>query len=154
MPERAGQKQPGGQGTGGEEDARGQKNPEGQDSQPPWPLKKKPERQAERNMSTALLLVPAKSAVPPPNRAMFEADVAARPHRVTVRDAVVHNPEVTLKISTTLEILTTLSTSTTPPPNRARFGIEVAARYCRPTLRHAVVHNPEVALKISTTLEL
>ena len=38
----------------------------------------------------------------------------------TLSVAVVHNPEVTLKISTTLEKI--------PPPNRARFETDVAAR--------------------------
>ena len=39
---------------------------------------------------------------PPPKRARFEMDVAAKLNRATLRVAVVHNPEVTLKISTTL----------------------------------------------------
>ena len=51
-PERAGQKQPGAQGIGGEDDAGGQNRPGGQDMQPPVPLMKKPERQPERKMST------------------------------------------------------------------------------------------------------
>ena len=53
-PERAGQKQPGAQGIGGEDDAGGQNEPGGQDMQLPVPLMKKPERQPERKMSTAL----------------------------------------------------------------------------------------------------
>jgi hypothetical protein len=40
---------------------------------------------------------------PPPKRATFETDVAARLNRGTLRSAVVHNPEVALKMSTTLE---------------------------------------------------
>ena len=53
-PEPAGQKQPGAQGIGGEDDVGGQNRPGGQDMQPPVPLMKKPERQPERKMSTAL----------------------------------------------------------------------------------------------------
>jgi hypothetical protein len=39
--------------------------------------------------------------MPPPNRARFETDVAARKLRATLSVAVVHNPETLLKISTT-----------------------------------------------------
>jgi hypothetical protein len=63
---------------------------------------------------------------------------------------VVHNPDVTLKISTTLE----RPALSAPPPNRARFETDVAAKADRATLRDVVVHNPDVTLKISTTLEL
>ena len=69
--------------------------------QPPVTLMKKPERQPERKTSTALKW--AEPPSPPPKRARFETDVAARTYRATLRDAVVHNPEVTLKISTTLD---------------------------------------------------
>jgi hypothetical protein len=65
---------------------------------------------------------------------------------------VVHNPDVTLKISTTLEGMI-LSSQVNPPPNRARFETDVAAKRDRETLRDVVVHNPDVTLKISTTLE-
>jgi hypothetical protein len=63
---------------------------------------------------------------------------------------VVHNPEVLLKMSTTLEDAGWL---TVPPPNRARFETDVAASQYRATLRDAVVHNPEMLLKMSTTLD-
>ncbi len=86
---------------------------------------------------------------PPPNRAIFETDVAARPPRETLRLAVVHTPEVLLKISTALEHTPELLN---PPPNRARFETDVAARYHRATLRVAVVHTPVMLLKISTVL--
>ena len=103
-PEPSGQKQPRAQGVGGDEDAGGQKDPAGQRWQPPVPLMKKPDRQPETRISTTL---EKKSTppwtVPPPNRARFETDVAARLYRATLSVAVVHNPEVTLKISTTLE---------------------------------------------------
>ncbi len=69
--------------------------------QPPVPLMKKPERQPERKMSTATS-EPIGSC-PPPKRARFETDVAARLSRATLRDAVVHDPEVALKMSTALE---------------------------------------------------
>ena len=62
---------------------------------------KKPERQPERKMSTALEGLPEPTS-PPPKRARFETDVAARLPRATLRDAVVHNPEMLLKISTAL----------------------------------------------------
>jgi hypothetical protein len=63
---------------------------------------KKPERQPERSTSTALEEMTELSC-PPPNRAKFEMDVAASKLRAILREAVVHNPEVTLKISTTLK---------------------------------------------------
>jgi hypothetical protein len=151
-PERAGQKQPGGQRIGGKEDAGGHKYPGGHDSQLPVPLMKNPERQPERKMSTALEA--SEVYDPPPQRAMFETEVAASQSRATLRDAVVHNPEVLLKMSTTLDgTLEKALGFTCPPPNRARFETEVAARLYRATLRDAVVHNPEVLLKISTTLD-
>jgi hypothetical protein len=87
-------------------------------------------------------------SAPPPNRARLDTDVAARYHRATLREAVVHNPDVTLKISTTLEG----RPEVVPPPNRARLDTDVAASEDRATLREAVVHNPDVTLKISTTL--
>ena len=46
--------------------------------QPPVPLMKKSERQPERKMSTALEY---ESPIPPPKRARFETDVAARKRR-------------------------------------------------------------------------
>ena len=98
-PERAGQKQPRAQGMGGREDDGGQKKPGGQGSQPPVKLMKEPERQPERRISTVL---ESELPNPPPNRARFETDVAARPFRATLRMAVVHTPEVLLKISTVL----------------------------------------------------
>ena len=107
---------------------------------------KKPERQPERKMSTALQM--SEPPYPPPKRARFETETAARLYRPTLRDAVVHNPEMLSKMSTTLEIEPPVN----PPPKRARFETDVAARYIRATLREAVVHNPEVALKMSTTL--
>jgi hypothetical protein len=58
---------------------------------------KNPERQPERNTSTLL------NKNPPPKRARFETDVAARAPRATLRYATVHKPEVALKISTTLK---------------------------------------------------
>ena len=93
-PERAGQKQPRAQGMGEREENRGQKKPVGQGSQPPVPLMKKPGRQPERRISTVLW--PELSELPPPNRARFETDVAARFCRATLRVAVVHTPEVLL----------------------------------------------------------
>ena len=93
--------------------------------QPPVPLMKKPERQPERKMSTAALVSP------PPKRARFETDVAARKYRATLREAVVHNPEMLLKISTTLE----RPELSSPPPNRARLETDVAASPLRATLR-------------------
>ena len=99
--ERAGQKQPWGQGTGGEDDAGAQKKRDGQGSQAPVPLTKKPGRQPETSTSTTLERLRMLLA-PPPNRARFETDVATRLYRATLREAVVHNPDVTLKISTTL----------------------------------------------------
>jgi hypothetical protein len=83
---------------------------------------------------------------PPPNSAWFETDEAPKQHRATLKEALLHNPEVTLKISTTFEALH-------PPPKRARFETDVAASQLRATVRKAVVHNPEVTLKISTTLD-
>ena len=53
-PEPSGQKQPGRQGVGGDEDAGGQKYPAGQRWQPPVPLMKKPDRQPETRISTTL----------------------------------------------------------------------------------------------------
>ena len=100
-PEPSGQKQPRAQGVGGDEDAGRQKDPAGQRWQPPVPLMKKPDRQPETRISTTLEGTPW--PCPPPNRARFETDVAAREYRATLNVAVVHNPEVTLKISTTLE---------------------------------------------------
>ena len=122
--EPAGQKQPGAQGIGGDDDAGGQNQPGGQDWQPPAPLMKKPERQPERKMTT---VEGPELVSPPPKRARFETDVAARKYRATLRDAVVHNPEVTLKISTTLETPEPPEFSP-PPPKRARFETDVAAR--------------------------
>jgi hypothetical protein len=76
-------------------------------------------------------------------------DVAASSRRAKVRVALVHSPEVALKISTRLERPELVR----PPPNRARFETDVAARYQRATEREAVVHNPDAALKISTRSE-
>jgi hypothetical protein len=54
-PEPSGQKQPGWQGVGGDEDAGGQKDPAGQRWQPPVPLMKNPDRQPpETRTSTTL----------------------------------------------------------------------------------------------------
>ena len=92
--------------------------------QPPVPLMKKPERQPERKMSTALETETLGNH-PPPKRARFETDVAAMYPRATLREAVVHNPEMLLKMSTTLE---GPPPETCPPPKRARFETEVAAR--------------------------
>ncbi len=66
---------------------------------------KKPDRQPERRMSTALEKPEEKPDLtcPPPNRARLEMDVAARLDRATLKKAVVHNSDVTFKISTTLE---------------------------------------------------
>ena len=61
-------------------------------------MMKEPERQPERRISTALER--PEMPFPPPNRARFETDVAARLDRATLRFAVVHIPEVLLKIST------------------------------------------------------
>jgi vacuolar-type H+-ATPase catalytic subunit A/Vma1 len=61
--------------------------------------------------------------------------------------AVVHNPDVTLKISTTLE--GRIEEASYPPTYRARLDTDVAARLYRATLRDAVVHDPDVTLKIS-----
>ena len=69
--------------------------------QPPVPLMKKPERQPERRMST--VLKSPEPTAPPPNRARFETEVAASCDRATLRDAVVHNPEMLSKMSTTVE---------------------------------------------------
>jgi hypothetical protein len=91
---------------------------------------KEPERQPERRISTVLSALPEMLS-PPPNRARFETDVAARPHRAALRLAVVHTPEVLLKISTVLE----RPELSPPPPNRARFETDVAARQHRATLR-------------------
>ena len=63
-------------------------------------MMKEPERQPERRIST-VLKAPELPA-PPPNRARFETDVAARFARATLRMAVVHTPEMLLKISTVL----------------------------------------------------
>ena len=101
-PEPSGQKQPRAQGVGGGEDAGGQKDPAGQRWQPPVPLIKKPDRQPETRISTTLE-VPPTLRDPPPNRARFETDVATSKLRPTLSVALVHNPEVTLKISTTLD---------------------------------------------------
>ncbi len=90
---------------------------------------------------------------PPPKRARFETDVAARPHRATVRDAVVHNPEVALKMSTLVTQYSVPGLEAIPPPKKARFETDVAARPYRATLREAVVHTPEMLLKMSTTLK-
>jgi hypothetical protein len=78
----------------------------------------------------------------------LETDVATRTDRAALRLAVVHNPDVTLKISTTLE-----RPYNFPPPNRARLETDVAASIYRATLRLAVVHNPDVTSKISTTIK-
>jgi hypothetical protein len=88
---------------------------------------------------------------PPPNRARFDTEVAAKDRRAALREAVVHIPEVTLKISTALEGRPQPTEESAPPPNRARSETDVAAKYPRATLREAVVHNPEVTLKTSTT---
>ena len=82
---------------------------------------KKPDRQPERSTSKALERPELPS--PPPNRARFETDVAVRNDRATLREALVQNPDVMLKISTTLELLPELSI---PPPNRARMETDVA----------------------------
>jgi hypothetical protein len=89
---------------------------------------------------------------PPPNRARLETDVATKDRRATLRDAVVHKPEVSLKTSTTLEGRPQPQQSA-PPPNRARSEMDVVAKYPRAILREAVVHNPEITLKTSTTFE-
>jgi hypothetical protein len=89
---------------GGREDDGGQKKPGGQGSQPPVKLMKEPERQPETRKISTVLEGPELSP-PPPNRARFETDVAARFTRATLRMAVVHTPEVLLKISTVLEAL-------------------------------------------------
>jgi hypothetical protein len=112
---------------------------------------KKPERQPDRKMSMVLEKVAAgvvAALCPPPKRARFETDVAARYPRPTLRDAVVHKPEVALKMSTTLKGTCEFC----PPPKRARFETDVAATVSRATLRIAVIHKPEATLKMSTTL--
>jgi hypothetical protein len=104
---------------------------------------KRPDRQPEKSTSTALKREVDDKELPPPNRARFETDVAARYCRPALREAVVHNPDVTLKISTAFELM---RSSARPPPKRARFETDAEARAHRATLRLAVVHNPEVTL--------
>jgi hypothetical protein len=78
-------------------------------------------------MSTVLKILGPNPVVriPPPNRAIFETEVAAGKKRASLSVIEVHNSEVTLKTSTMLWLYPELSC---PPPNRAMFKMDVAGK--------------------------